>query len=627
MKKLIYNLLWMLIIQVAITGCKEDDPELGPPPSASDAEFTFSPSASNKNQIVFTSTGGSGVKKWDFGNGESAEGDVVSTNYIFAGTYEVTLRVYAKGGSIVSTKTIEIEETDLSQLPDEYVFLTGGIDSPEGKTWVVDATRAGHMGVGPIGGSSPDWWAAKADEKAGSGLYDDKHTFKMEGLQYIQETNGDIFVHTDHASAFPGAYSNAGDYTAPYVAPANLKWSYAVTNGKKILTITSPGFIGFYTGASTYEILSISENEMLLKYNDSADGGRAWFLRLIPEGFEPPPPPPPAKSTLPINFEGAVPPFSGFGGSTYAVVNNPSSAGINTSAKVGEYIKGTEGNWAGISTDLSSAIDFSSDALFKYKVYSPVTGKALFKLESTTNAGEPIEVFGNVTKVNEWEELTFDFSGTPSGVYDRIAIFLDFDNNNGGTFYIDDIRQAEQTFELTLADLTGATSKIWKLKPAAGAFGVGPDKGGDAWWPNGENISANRPCLFNDEYIFKTGGVYEYKTNGDIWGEEYMGLNNACADDADIPGDASAWGSGVHSFSFTPATESTPASITVTGTGAFIALPKAKNGAEYSSGPPDANGSVTYEVLSYSRSGSNETLRISVDVGNGFWTFVLTAVN
>ncbi|MGB5929991.1 MAG: PKD domain-containing protein, partial [Cyclobacteriaceae bacterium] len=73
------------------------------------------------------------------------------------------------------------------------------------------------------------------------------------------------------------------------------------------------------------------------------------------------------------------------------------------------------------------------------------------------------------------------------------------------------------------------------------------------------------------------------------------------------------------------ASDGNPATITVTGTGAFIALPKAFNGGEYAAAPPAADASVTYEVLDYQQGGSEE-LTITIDVagdGSVFWTFVL----
>jgi hypothetical protein len=66
----------------------------------------------------------------------------------------------------------------------------------------------------------------------------------------------------------------------------------------------------------------------------------------------------------------------------------------------------------------------------------------------------------------------------------------------------------------------------------------------------------------------------------------------------------------------------------VTGTGAFIALPKAFNGGEYAAAPPVGDRTVTYEVLSYVKVGSTETLAITVDIsgdGSSFWNFTLVA--
>ncbi|HYG21076.1 MAG TPA: PKD domain-containing protein [Ohtaekwangia sp.] len=629
MKNLRYSILWMLTL-LLVHACKDEDPQLGAVPTQADAAFTFTPSAENDNIIDFSSPTGAFLKKWDFGNGTKAEGDNVKGVYPLQGTYEVTLTVFTSGGSISTKQTVEIAETDptLLDLP-VYNMLTGGKDAPEGKKWIVDATTGGHFGVGPAAGTGPDWYAAAANEKAGAGLYDDEFTFILNGFSFVQTTNGDVFINTQQAANFPGAVANAGDFTAPHTAPDDLSWTVTEDGDNQFLTISTGGFIGYYTGVSTYQIMTLEENKLVLKYYDAANADLAWYLRLIPADFTPPPPPPPAKTTLPVDFEGTKPPFNGFGGTAYDVVDNPDATGINTSAKVAQYIKGLDGNWAGIETALSAKLDFSVNTLIKYKVYSPVAGKALFKLESVDGSATPIEVFADVTQVNEWQELTFDFSGAPSNTFDKIALFLDFDNNNGGTFYLDDIRQASVPAVLSEADLTGGASKTWVLRPAAESFGVGPAKGSDDWWPNGADISSERPCLFNDEFIFKTGGVYEYDTKGDIYGEPYMGgLTAACTDESNLPAEAQAWGSGTHTFTFTPATESDPAYITVSGTGAFIGLPKAYNGGEYAAAPPTADGSVKYEVLNYVKTDASETIFLTVDIsadGTAFWNFVLIA--
>jgi len=181
--------------------------------------------------------------------------------------------------------------------------------------------------------------------------------------------------------------------------------------------------------------------------------------------------------------------------------------------------------------------------------------------------------------------------------------------------------------QLTTAALNGGSVKSWVIKPAAGAFAVGPAIGSDAWWPAGANISGDRPCLFNDEFIFKTDNVYEYKTNGDLWAEAYMGYSDTdkdkCQDEGTLPTAAQVWGSGVHTFQLIPETNGSTPQLKVKGTGAFIALPKAKNGGEYAAAPPDTDGEVTYDIVSYSNDGG-ETLQITIAIAPpGYWSFTL----
>jgi PKD domain len=633
MKKILFAIVAILFAQFFLIACKETLSTLGDPPKQEDASFTFAPTTTSPNILSFTNTSSAFLKKWDFGNGTKAEGNDVTGTFPSKGSYTVKLTVFSSGGSVSSSQVIVIAADDptLLNIP-VYNFLTGGVSKPAGKTWIIDSKRAGHFGVGPNPsdaalGDVPNYYAAGANEKPGTGLYDDEFTFVLAGFKYTQNTNGDVYLNGKFGTDFPGSFDNLGDKTAPFTAPTNLTWTLSgpTESPYQNLTISTGGFIGYYCGTTTYKIVSISENELIIRAVDAKDAGLAWYQRLIPKDFVPPPSPPPAFSTLPLDFEGVKPPFTGFGGSTYDVVANPSATGLNTSAKVAKYVKGTEGNWAGIETILASKIDLSTNSSFQYKVYSPVLGRALFKIETVDKSVAPVEVFADVTQINTWQTLNFSFAGAATNTFDKIALFLDFDNNNGGTFYLDDIKQVSVPATLTLSALNGGSSKAWILKPAAGSFGVGPGKGSDAYYPNGQDLSAARPCLFNDEFIFKTGSVYQYDTKGDVFGEAYLGITpDGCQPESALGVNAKAWGSGTHTFTFDPATGSTPAYITVTGTGAFIVLPKAKNGGEYSTGPPTTNASVKYEVLNYVKNGTVETLSLTLDIGGGtFWNFVL----
>ena len=64
------------------------------------------------------------------------------------------------------------DEDDFSLLNNPiFTLLTGGIDSVNGKTWVIDSARQGHFGVGPnpssiVFGDYPEFYEAGVNEKA-----------------------------------------------------------------------------------------------------------------------------------------------------------------------------------------------------------------------------------------------------------------------------------------------------------------------------------------------------------------------------------------------------------------------------------------------------------------------------
>ena len=140
-----------------------------------------------------------------------------------------------------------IAETDptLLDIP-VYNMLTGGNADLDGKTWVVDAAHGGHFGVGAGDSFTPNYYQAGPNEKAGAGLYDDKFNFKLSGFSFTQTTNGDVFINTAQGPNFPGAYSNAGDLTAPFTAPTGLTWTITEEGDAQFLTVPVGSFIGYY---------------------------------------------------------------------------------------------------------------------------------------------------------------------------------------------------------------------------------------------------------------------------------------------------------------------------------------------------------------------------------------------
>ena len=449
MKKHILLILSLTVI-LGISSCKDERPTLGAAPTEADATFTFAPSADNANIIDFTATNSGFVYKWDFGNALLGEGETSQSNYPNAGTYTVTLRVLGSGGSATSSQEVTITEDDLSLLSNPlYTLLTGGIAGGGSKTWVIDSTRDAHMGVGPTTSTYGEWWEAEALIKTGTGLYNDRYTFNLEGFKFDHVTNGTIYMNDLHAGDFPGSYENKTDYSAPYGDQLGESWTLE-EGDDTTLTISGNAFLGFYSGVRTYKIINIEENQLLLRYGDTKED-LVWYIRLVPEDF-------PVDGgggggggggpvngstvTLPIDFEtGDLTEWEAFGNSTLSIIDNPQSGGINTSSKVLETVHGNE-TWAGFFVNLKENLDFTSgSANITLKVFAPVAGDFRIKLENFSKTTEFIEKDVTVNTANTWEEISIDFSEAEVGKYDRLVLFPGWNVADAGTFLIDDIKQ------------------------------------------------------------------------------------------------------------------------------------------------------------------------------------------
>ena len=285
-KHLLFITSISVLLAIVISACRKENPQLGSPPKETDAVFTYAPSDTNNNVIIFTATNPDIINMWDFGNGLTGEGAVVSSIYPNAGNYTVNLSVFNSGGSKTSSQEIIIEQTDPGLLDNPiYTMLTGGINGPGFKSWYIDSTTAGHFGVGPDPvsalGYTPEWWSAPEMAKPGCGMYDDRFVFYLNDYRFDMITNGDVYVHNTIADQYPGAFENLADFTAPYENQLNESWS-VIEGSDTTLTVSGNSFIGFGTGVNTYKIIELTENSMYLAFGHHT-GELMWYLRLKPE--------------------------------------------------------------------------------------------------------------------------------------------------------------------------------------------------------------------------------------------------------------------------------------------------------------------------------------------------------
>jgi hypothetical protein len=317
-----------------------------------------------------------------------------------------------------------------------------------------------------------------------------------------------------------------------------------------------------------------------------------------------------APVVFPVNFEVFdTSAFIGFGGASAAVIENPKTDG-NSSAKVGEIIKGGPETWAGNVITMSSPIDFSSKNVIKMNVWSPRSGgKLILKIENLNDGSINIEKEATLNGDSSWEEVVFDMSDVDvSQSYQKLVFFFDFGVVGSGdadwTFYIDDINQTIKS-----SGATGLPGE-WVLAPEGGALGVGPSVGDISWWNCDADCVADRACYYDDVYVFGTDGSFKNNLGSETWVEGWQGGGDSC-------GTPVAPHDGSNSASYTY--DEGAGTVTLNGVGAYIGLAKAFNGGELASSA-DAPASITYNLTFI----DNDTIAVNVDVGGGtFWQFKL----
>ena len=131
--------------------------------------------------------------------------------------------------------------------------------------------------------------------------------------------------------------------------------------------------------------------------------------------------------------------------SSFEKVNNPNPDSNNNSEFVGKFTAGYD-NGIGIgSDDFSSFFNMGELSYFKMKVWADNPIDVKLKLENGPDWGNHnYEASASLTasQVNQWTELTFDFSGVDDILLNKIVVYMDPSGNytsEGDVYYFDDI--------------------------------------------------------------------------------------------------------------------------------------------------------------------------------------------
>jgi hypothetical protein len=202
----------------------------------------------------------------------------------------------------------EIDEQDL---PLELTNLLAGANEGDSKTWVWASDIPLHVGLGPVtddyGNSEfawENWWnSILPNDPEKSCMYTNEFVF-------TQTADGMTFEQTVGPAFVPGAYAQyigvAGDICHDETVATTMfgvknvsflqSTSFAAQNGLYLNPITGDqapyygvsfdisdgGFMGWYVGDVIYDIISITETAMHVRFVQEG-GGFAWYARYKSE--------------------------------------------------------------------------------------------------------------------------------------------------------------------------------------------------------------------------------------------------------------------------------------------------------------------------------------------------------
>lgn len=254
----------------------------------------------NVYRFINAQIGRTATAKWDLGNSVTSTGDTAYGKYPFAGTYTVTLTVFNGITAVVDTVQVFFPHDNVG-LDSVYTCLSGGLDSTNGKIWVMDSARKNADG-------SPDFpvkiinsGSNTPKDYSGTGLYNSTWIFWLAGNKLLYNNNGYSLCHSTRLTEINtlwGTFTQTGTiggdpygtYT-PKVTPQS--WTMSIKNGVHYLQFQGGAFVLFYRGCAEgieYQISSINKNEMVLTHFETSPASRAaagWSDKyyLIRKGF------------------------------------------------------------------------------------------------------------------------------------------------------------------------------------------------------------------------------------------------------------------------------------------------------------------------------------------------------
>ncbi|MFB9056811.1 family 16 glycosylhydrolase [Mariniflexile ostreae] len=309
MKNLKFNIALLLALAFLFTACQEDDATLGdimvPTGVTISAEVVGldadNPFGDGSGFVKFTATANNEITyNFNFGDGKTgvAPSGITTHRFTLTGvnTYTVVVNAVGTGGAVSST-SMDVEV--FSSFSDiEAGNLMAGELIGDSKTWYWAANSPLHVGLGPV---EDDYGNGEfAYEAWWNGIKpwdDEKYCMYTNAFVFTRTEDGLTFEQTQGPAFVPGAYADiigvSGDTCHDETVATNMfgvkNISFLPSSSKAAVEgsyndkpyrgtafeISEGGFMGWFVGASTYDIISVSENTLHVRIIQPGFG--AWY--------------------------------------------------------------------------------------------------------------------------------------------------------------------------------------------------------------------------------------------------------------------------------------------------------------------------------------------------------------
>lgn len=244
------------------------------------------PNGNGTGNVTITTAATNAITyKIDFGDGKTliVPSGIINYKYSNPGTTDYNITVNAIGtGGVTSTITKKIKVFVAFEIPAGIVSaLTGG----SSKIWITDKAEPGHFGVGQTDLFFPNYYGATPNSREAC-AYDDEITFSKDvnnNIFMIVNNKGESFS-LGGSTSFYGFSGGDGCYAINTGGLKKLIFMDATStstpaNSTRIqFVVPGNGIINFGTGATEYEILSVTGTQVHLR--SVGVTGLAWYMKL-----------------------------------------------------------------------------------------------------------------------------------------------------------------------------------------------------------------------------------------------------------------------------------------------------------------------------------------------------------